>query len=151
VIPTSPISSKMESVYSSYCCFRFGVFASFKWLELVQKFYHRGAEAPAGRYYRPCSSPVSLMVFLLSVLRLRRSESRPEVKEKFRLGRTSGANHQKFRPWMIFCCNSWILGDLFKGNSSPMTPNLLSSCLPSIVDLLRARYLPIPPMILAYS
>jgi hypothetical protein len=59
------------------------------------------------------------MVFLLSVLRLLRSGSRPEVKEKFWLGRTSGANHQKFRPWTNFGCNGWISGDLFKGELLP--------------------------------
>jgi hypothetical protein len=37
------------------------------------------------------------------------------VKEKFRLGRTSGANHQKFHPWTNFGYNGWISGDLFKG------------------------------------
>jgi hypothetical protein len=79
VILTSPRSSKMESGYSSYCRFSFGVVAIFKWLELGQKFYHRRAEVPAGRYYRPCSGPVPLMVFLLLVLRLLRSRSRPEL------------------------------------------------------------------------
>jgi hypothetical protein len=48
------------------------------------------AEVPAGRYYRPCSGLVLLMVFLLSVWRLLRSGSSPEVKEKFRLDRSFG-------------------------------------------------------------
>jgi hypothetical protein len=48
------------------------------------------AEVPAGRYYRPYSGPVPLMVFLLSVLGLLRSGSRPEVKEKFQMGKSLG-------------------------------------------------------------
>jgi hypothetical protein len=93
VIPTSPRSSKTESEYLSYCHFHFGVFAYFKWPELGQKFRLAGTTAlvSAGRYYCPCSGPVPVMVLLLSVLRFRRGGSRPEVKEKFWLGRTSGA------------------------------------------------------------
>ena len=124
IFETSPSSSKTELGCSSYDCFRIGVSISFS------KTGDSGGRTP--------ETPV-----LNRNLRFESCVTAASTPGQ-RLGGVSGPGDSGAATvtfWRAY----------LRGPSSPMNPNLFLSLSPPLLTFKKLDFLPIPPMILAYS